>query len=311
MGNRQLAPVIFFAYDRPDHAARSLRSLSANRLAGESHLFVYCDGPPEGAQPELSKRIEATRDAVRREARMGGMTIVEAETNLGLMKSIERGTREVLAAHDRAIIVEDDLEVSPGFLEFMNAALDRYAAEEDLMHVSGYMFPVQSRLPDAFFLKIMASWGWATWRRAFQHYREDAAALLSAIQASGREREFNLDGNYDYLRQLRANAEGRRRTWAVKWYASMFLRGGLGLFPQRSLVRNFGHDGTGQNSAATQEFDIRKLADHAVLPAGPISENAVARRAVGRFLGPTIPQRMLHRWRSGTRSLISGLRKLT
>ena len=34
------------------------------------------------------------------------------------------------------------------------------------------------------------------------------------------------DGACDYAAQLRANAEGRIRTWAVQWYASVFLHGG-------------------------------------------------------------------------------------
>ena len=58
---------------------------------------------------------------------------------------------------------------------------------------------------------------------------------------------FNLDGAYDYWAQLMANHEGRLKTWAVYWYASVFARNGLCLHPRQSLVQNIGFDGSGEN----------------------------------------------------------------
>lgn len=291
------APVVLFAYDRPRHVALTLASLRANRLAERTRLIVFCDGPPPDASAELNDRVAETRRIVRQASGFADISIREAGLNQGLMVSVEKGVREVLDEYDRVIVIEDDLELSVDFLGFMNSALALYADAESVMHVSGYMFPVRPPASSTVFLKIMSSWGWATWRRAFAHYETDAAALHESVLQSGRSEEFNLEGEYNYMRQLRANAQGRLRSWAVKWYAAMFLRDGLCLFPHRSLVRNHGHDATGQNSLRTKRFDIRDLVDHVEVAPIPLEENQAVRRAVGRFLGPNLYYRITGPWR--------------
>ncbi len=52
------------------------------------------------------------------------------------------------------------------------------------------------------------------------------------------------------------NAQGLMNTWAIFWYASVFLRGGLCLHPRQSYVRNIGHDDSGVHSARSQAFDV-------------------------------------------------------
>ena len=39
------APIIVFAYNRPDYLAKALTALAANREADQSKLFIFCDGP--------------------------------------------------------------------------------------------------------------------------------------------------------------------------------------------------------------------------------------------------------------------------
>ena len=48
-----LAPIVVFAYDRPDHLRQTLEALAKNDLASQSVLYVYCDGAKEwGGEPE-------------------------------------------------------------------------------------------------------------------------------------------------------------------------------------------------------------------------------------------------------------------
>jgi hypothetical protein len=44
-----------------------------------------------------------------------------------------------------------------------------------------------------------------------------------------------------------ANYEKKIHTWAIFWYASIFLNNGLCLHPRESLVKNIGFDGSGVN----------------------------------------------------------------
>jgi hypothetical protein len=152
----------------------------------------------------------------------------------------------------------------------MNTALDRYEAEEGVMQIAGYMFPVKLPIDeDALFLPFISSWGWATWARAWRQFssREDAFDRILADPATSRR--FDLNGRYRYTKILKAYREKKVDSWAVFWYVTVFLRGGLVLFPKKTMVRNVGFDGTGVNCTVSkfdqEELDLEYRPD--VLPA--------------------------------------------
>ena len=53
-----LAPIILFAYNRPEHVRKTLVWLGENELADQSVLYVYCDGPkPDASTEQIEKAI--------------------------------------------------------------------------------------------------------------------------------------------------------------------------------------------------------------------------------------------------------------
>jgi hypothetical protein len=284
------APVALFVFNRPAHTARTLNALSGNRGAGDVELHVFCDGPRESDTPEAAANIRKVREIVASQSWCDRMEVHESDVNLGLARSIRNGVDYVLASHDRVIVLEDDIETSPGFLQYMNAALDTYENRTEVMHVTGYL-PASSyewMLPDTFFARYMNCWGWGTWGRAWANARWNAEDLLEALDnAPGGRRTFNLDGTADFSGQLEANLRGDLRTWAVFWAASIYLAQGLCLFPGRSLVRNTGTDGTGQHFTTDQtaRYNV-SLADSIPVKSLRASESARGRaylRAFHRF----------------------------
>jgi hypothetical protein len=288
MVDPSLSPIALFAFNRPEHVRRTLQALSRNPLAASSRLVVFSDGAREGKAGE-TERVAAVRRVLREQPWCGAVEIVEATENRGLARNIRGGATELLQQSDRVIVMEDDLEVSPGFLTYMNAALTRYAGEDRVMSISAYLPAVReaAQLPPTFFLHTATSSGWATWRRAWTQHEYDAEVLARRIEESGRKRAFNLDGGYDYFRQLELNITGQLRTWAVQWYASIFLANGLTLYPHRSLVRNFGHDGTGVHCQPNRTHFQPSLAESVPVDAIPIEPHAAGRAALRRHLrGP-------------------------
>lgn len=291
------APVVLFVYNRPAHTRRTLESLAANAEARATELFIYADAAKPDASAEEREKVRQVRGAIREKEWCGRVTIIEAETNRGLADSIIRGVREVLARSGSAIVLEDDLQVASGFLRYMNAALRCYENDPEVMHVSGYMFPVAAELPETFFLRLTSSWGWATWRRAFDQFEPDAGKLLAQLRQRDLLDAFNLEGAYDFAAQLEANAAGRLRTWAVQWYATLLLKNGLGFFPRRSLVENFGFDGSGvhcqdQDGRFASSADAAEIRVARSVP----RESEAARQAVRRFLRPPLRSRIRQCW---------------
>lgn len=239
----RLAPVVIFAYRRPEHLRHTLASLMRCDGFGQSPVIVYGDGP---RTTDETASVMATREVAR--ALLGDRAEYHfSEVNRGLSRSVIVGVGEVVVRFGRAIVVEDDLELSPTFLTFMNRALDRYADEEKIFQVSGYQFDAP-RLRDsssALFLPFTVSWGWATWKRAWDQFDPMATGWNALRMDKGLRRRFNLDDTYNYATMLVRQMEGHRDSWAIRWYWSVFRMNGLVLFPPYTLVRNTGFDGSG------------------------------------------------------------------
>lgn len=276
------APVALFVYNRPDHTRQTLEALGRNRLAQETALYVFSDGAKAGATAEERERITATRQIVCSRPWVRNLVLVEAEQNRGLADSIVAGVTRVVQEHGRVIVLEDDLVTSPGFLEYMNESLELYANDDRVMHVSGYMYPLNLHTAGTAFLSILSCWGWATWARAWQHYSSDVERHLALFNSPTAIRKFNIEGHADFHQQLLDNRSGRIRSWAVRWYASWLAQGGLSLFPTQSLVRNIGHDGSGIHCDVDTRFDTT-LADGVPVRRIPLRENVSLRWRINEF----------------------------
>lgn len=240
----KFAPVALFAYRRPDHLRRVLEALAENPEAASTELVIHCDA---AASPMHGEATERTREVARSARGFGKVLVKERGTNLGLSRSIITGVGEMLAGHDRLIVLEDDLVVSRHFLAYMNDGLECYRDDPRVASIHGYCYPVRATLPGTFFLPGADCWGWATWRRAWSTFRADGSALLAELHERGEASRFDFDGTYPYIRMLEDQIAGRNDSWAIRWYASAYLAGMHTLYPGRSLVANIGFDGTGEN----------------------------------------------------------------
>ncbi|HXF63697.1 MAG TPA: hypothetical protein VNK95_18885 [Caldilineaceae bacterium] len=184
---------------------------------------------------------------------MRNMTVIEHEKNLGLARSIIYGVTQLCREHGSVIVIEDDLIVAPYFLTYMNLALKCFADRSEVMHISGYMYPVElESSTDALFLPFISSWGWATWQRAWQHFDPYMSSFDKLAGDAHLRRKFDLEGAYPFFRTIRRQREGKIDSWAIRWYLSVFMRQGVALYPTRSLVRNEGLDGSGTHWKARE-----------------------------------------------------------
>ena len=276
------APIILFAYNRPEHTFRVLEALASNELAGTSSLSVFCDGPRNDADSEEIRAIRQVRQIVSSRNWCGTTNVYHQPHNLGLARSIRGGVEQILATSDRVIVLEDDIVTSPGFLRYMNDGLAAYDADETVMHISGYLprTTYQSMLPETFLSTHMSCWGWGTWKSSWEKARWGAAELLAELdQSSGGRVRFDFDGTADFSSQLVRNMDGTLRTWAIFWAASIYLSGGLCLLPGRSLVRNIGTDGSGENFMSDESawYDVDMASSIRVEQISRLSESAVGR----------------------------------
>ena len=237
------SPIILFVYNRPIHTQKTLEALSQNTLAQDSELFIFADGPKQNESLEQLEKINETRKIVHSKKWCKKNTIIESKVNKGLATSIISGVTDIIDKYGTAIVLEDDIVTGRFFLEFMNESLSKYKDNKDVMHITGWRDPVKRAKNDScFFYPTMDCWSWATWKDRWQYFKKDALYYKS-IFTKKMIYDFNIEGSDPGMWcQIEQNIEGKINTWAIFWYASIFLRNGLCLAPTKSLCKNIGFD---------------------------------------------------------------------
>lgn len=250
---QNFAPIALFVYNRPQHTERTIKFLQKNELASESRLFIFSDG----AKNETDiKKVEEVRALIQKTEGFKSVEIINSDSNMGLANAVIAGVSRLTADYKQVIVFEDDLISSPHTLRYFNEALNRYRDEEKVMHIGAYMYPLKTNvLPDCFFYRAATSWGWATWERAWQHFEPNIDSLITQFDPA-RRKAFSIDQSMNFWKQMQEFKKGKNNSWAIRWYASIFLKGGLTLNPSHSLVNNIGHDGSGVHSGINDIYNV-------------------------------------------------------
>jgi hypothetical protein len=222
-------------------------------LADESRLFIFSDGAKKGDE----EKVQEVREFLKTVDGFRSVEIIERESNMGLANSIIGGVNKLTAEYGKAIVFEDDLLSSPYTLQYFNDALHRYENEEQVMHICAYMYPLKkaAQLPQSFFYRASGSWGWATWQRAWKFFEPDIDVLMKQFDAK-KINDFSIDGSMNFWKQMNEFKRNKNNSWAIRWYASVFLKNGLTLNPALSLINNIGHDGTGVHSGKNTMYTV-------------------------------------------------------
>jgi O-antigen/teichoic acid export membrane protein len=241
---QDLAPVVLFVYNRPEHTRRTVESLLANDLALQSQLFIFSDGAKNQAD---SAPVEEVRRYIRAIEGFRSVSIVQRDLNSGLAQSVIRGVTEIFQTRDRQIVMEDDLLTAPDFLTFMNEMLERYEREAGIFSVSGFNFAV--KVPehygyDVFCSHRSSSWGWGTWKNRWERTDWNVSDYAEFRADKNRQKLLNRGGT-DLSYMLALQMAGAVDSWAIRWAYAHFKYDAVAMLSTVSKVYNIGLDGSG------------------------------------------------------------------
>ena len=159
------APIIIFCYRR--NIENLISSLLKNQGSINSELFIFSDG----YKSQVDKNdVLNLRKSLTKIVSFKSVNIIKSEKNNGLANSIINGVKNVINKYGKAIILEDDLIVSPFFIDYMNDALNFYQYKKNIWSISGYTpsIPYLKDYKSEVYLSLRSSsWGWATWSDRF------------------------------------------------------------------------------------------------------------------------------------------------
>ena len=274
------APIVLFVYARLNHTRLTVEALLNNPGAELSDLIIFSDAAQNSKK---QANVDDVRAYLKTITGFRSVTIHHRPHNFGLAKSIIEGVTEVLKEYDAVIVLEDDLLTSPYFLSYMNEALEKYAEDDRVVSIHGYVYPVKVTLPSAFFIIGADCWGWATWKRGWSLFNDDGQYLLDKLKQEKLTSIFDFDNSYPYTKMLENQIKGKNNSWAVRWYASAFLERKLTLYPGSSLVRNIGNDSSGTHCGNDTRYDAELSPSVIDLSNIEVKPSAIGRAAFKGF----------------------------
>jgi hypothetical protein len=249
------SPVLFIVFNRPE---TTRLVFDAIRAARPPKLYIAADGP-RASRPEETQHCEEVRSIATAVDWPCEVHTLFRERNLGCRMGVSSGVSWFFEHEPEGIILEDDVLPLPTFFDFCDEMLDRYRNDDRVAMISGSNL-VSNRFQaqeSYFFTYYCNIWGWASWRRVWQHYDVNMAAWPAWRDGHGLKK---IAGGRFYFetywrRVFDAAHLGNIDTWDYQWTFTCWRLGALTLLPARNQIRNlgFGTDAT-HTTADAPEF---------------------------------------------------------
>lgn len=305
MSDRGLGtPVAFLIFNRPDTTSQVFERIAAAR---PPKLLVVADGPRANRAHE-AEQCARTRAVVEQVNWPCEVIRNYSDANLGCRRRVASGLDWVFQQVEEAIILEDDCVPHPTFFRFCEDLLERYRNDERVGMISGDNFQFGRHAADGsyYLSKYTHIWGWATWRRAWQHY-DVTARYWPQFLASGAFEQATFPGERATWRSaLERVHAGQIDTWDYQWTLACWAQSMLCILPEVNMVTNigFGADATHtQRDSPYANLEARAMSwplrEPSLFAANVAADRATAE---GQF-SVSVRQRL----RARARSLAAGL----
>jgi hypothetical protein len=252
-------PVLLLIFNRPETTRKIFEVI---RKVKPKKLFIAADGPRKDRVGE--HEVCATTRAIV----VNGIDwdcevqTLMRDDNLGCGIAPAEAISWFFSQVEEGIILEDDCLASESFFVFCEELLGRYAQNEEVMHISGNNFQFGKKWGEGsyYFSHYVNAWGWATWRRAWEHYdfmmksysEETIDDILKKNLSTKTERKF-WKSHFEQVKNGK-----RKDIWDYQWVYAIWKQNGLTIIPNTNLVSNIGFD-----SNATHTFDkLSKVANN-------------------------------------------------
>ena len=244
-------PVVLITYNRPHHTQKVLEALREHSI---KNLIIYSDGPK--SEIDIAKVYE-TRLLLHR-IDWTEPIIVERDENYGLAKSITTAANNIFKTQDRLILLEDDCVPQKYFFQFMESCLKQYEKNDRVFGISGYSIPlpkslINSYLYDVYFSPRIGSWGWGTWKSAWEKHVTNFEKVSSDALNTGIDL---TQGGNDIPIMIQQFLKGQLKdVWTLNWILTVYMNKGYYVYPTTSHIKNVGMDGSGVHCGITAKFD--------------------------------------------------------
>ncbi len=234
--------IAIFAYNRPSHLRRVLIALEDYKI---KNVNIFLDGPKNEMDKVCQKEILFmlnTNNKIKSK-------IYKSKKNKGLAKSITEGLSLMSKKFKNFIVLEDDCIPRKEFFYFIKKCLKKYENRNDIDSICGYQLPELHKkninITSSIGLNNFISWGWATWSKKWNNYLKQKKKINFK----------NKNIKSKIISAINNKNVDKKKIWTLDYIIYCYLNNKYFVFPNKSLIKNIGFDGSGVNSKSTFLFN--------------------------------------------------------
>ena len=175
------APVVIPTLNRFQHLKRCLESLEYNKLFLYTEIYISLDYPPSEKYIEGYKKVKGLLH--NKCNKYKNIHVITQTINLGAFNNCDKLQQIVFEKYnyDSIIVLEDDVQLSPNFLEYCNVLLDKYKNNEDIVGICGssqvwygenFKDEYNKNHKDVIRLMPLVWHGFATWKKNYYEIKK-------------------------------------------------------------------------------------------------------------------------------------------
>lgn len=231
--------ILLLAYNRWDLVEKRLFELAKSNVK-PTDVVLSVDGSPD---PNLNQEREVHINRLKNLDLPFEFEVILRPINLGCSSHIITAVTETLNQYESVIVIEDDVSVSPFFLESMNEAFDLIALHDDVGTIGGFStFHKRSHFPLFFKAnywrksRYFSAWGWGTTKEFWRSFVRvsEVKNLDEYLSQSSAWNNFSRRKKNIWLRRF------NRGVWDFNVQLALFKNDKFNLLPALRLIDNEG-----------------------------------------------------------------------
>jgi hypothetical protein len=234
-------PVLFLLFNRLETTKLVFEKI---KQIQPKHLFISADGARENkiGEEEMCKQVRGwVMENIDWDCEVHTRFI---DNNLGCGKHVSGAISWFFSEVEEGIILEDDCVPDTSFFTFCEELLIKYRNNDNIYVIGGNNFQPKRRGNASYYFSAYGHiWGWATWRRAWQHYdftlqSYDDHIFEKRLSSYFKEKQVLEYWNRTYKLMKYTPID----TWDFQWTFCQWKNNGLSIIPNVNLVSNIGFD---------------------------------------------------------------------
>jgi len=233
--------ILITSFNRPEYLSCLLKLIKNENY---KNLFISIDQAKSNDLINIEKSNTAKKIAMDFAKDNKNVQLLIYEMHQGCRKAVSKSITKCFESVDDLIILEDDIVPEKGFFKYCEWGLNEFRFTPEIGSISSQSLLFGRYQPkyDIFYSKYHHCWGWATWKRAWEHY-QDSAENFAGFFNSAKLSELSSGeiGFERYWKRIYLDlCMGKFDSWAYRWLFSNWINKSLSIAPRYSLSTNIG-----------------------------------------------------------------------